>query len=143
MGQMAAAGSAIGTAIAPGIGTAIGGLLGGLLDEESSSNPGASSVPSAGSAATAVYGSGLNADNWFVNFSGTQTASAKVDKPFSATGPTATTAATGGAVLPAPASGLSGVASSLGLDLSGLSNVPLWAWAALAGLIVWRLKSKA
>lgn len=141
MGQMAAAGGAIGTAFAPGIGTAIGSVLGGMLDEESKAS-GASNVPSSSSAATAVYGSGLNADNWFVNFSGTQNASAKVDKPFSATGPTATTAATGGTVLPGQPVGLSGVASSLGLDLSRLDNIPLWAWACLAGLVVWRIKSK-
>lgn len=138
---MAAAGGAIGTAFAPGIGTAVGTLLGGLLDEPMAG--GASAQPAGPtSAITAVYGSGLNADNWFVNFSGVQDARGTVDKPFSATGPTATTAATGGAVLPAPAASLSGVASSLGLDVSGLQAVPLWAWALLGGLIVWRIKSK-
>lgn len=138
MGQMAAAGGAIGTAIAPGVGTAIGTVLGGLLDGPMvGSAPAQPAGPS--SAATAVYGSGLSAENWFVNFSGTQNASAKVDKPFSATGPTATTAATGGAVLPAAQGTLSGVASSLGLDLSG---IPLWAWACLGGLLLWKLKSK-
>jgi hypothetical protein len=136
---MAAAGGAIGTAFAPGIGTAIGTIAGGLLDGPMTGSSSAPSGPT--SAATAVYGSGLSAENWFVNFSGTQNASAKVDKPFSATGPTATTAAQNGTILPAPA-GLSGVASSLGLDMSGLQSIPLWAWAAIGGLVIWRLKSK-
>ena len=139
MGQMAAAGGAIGTAIAPGMGTAIGTIAGGLLDGEMSG--GSSSAPSGPtSAATAVYGSGLAADNWLVNFSGRQYASGTVDKPFSATGPTATTAAQNGTVIPGQAAGLSGMASSLGLP--GLGNVPLWAWACLGGLVLWRLKSK-
>ena len=136
---MAAAGSAIGTAIAPGIGTAIGGMLGSLLDDDA--GPTGSSVPSSSSAATAVYGSGLNADNWSVNFSGTQKVTATSDKPFSATGPTASTAATGGAILPGPnpASGLGGMASSIQNELSA---VPMWAWAAVAALVIWRIRSR-
>lgn len=138
MGQMAAAGGAIGTAIAPGVGTAIGTIAGALLDGPMTGSSSAPSGPT--SAATAVYGSGLSGENWFVNFSGKQDASGTVDKPFSATGPTATTAATGGAILPGQPSGLSGLGASLsGL---GLETIPLWAWACLGGLVLWRLKSK-
>lgn len=134
---MAAAGGAIGTAFMPGIGTAIGTIAGGLLDGPMVGSSSAPSGPT--SAATAVYGSGLSGDNWFVNFGGTQSASGTVDKPFSATGPTATTAAQGGTILPAAQGTLAGVASSLGIDLS---SVPLWAWVGLGGLVIWKLKSR-
>ena len=133
---MAAAGGAIGTAIAPGIGTAIGTIAGGLLDGPMTGGGGAPAGPTSASAATAVYGSGLNADNWFVNFSGTQKASATLDKAFSATGPTASTAAQGGTILPAAGAGLAGMVSSM-----GLGGVPVWAWACLGGLVIWKLKS--
>lgn len=135
MGQMAAAGGAIGTAIAPGIGTAIGTIAGGLLDGPmTGSSGGAPAGPS--SAATAVYGSGLSGDNWFVNFGGNQDARGTVDKPFSATGPTATTAAQGGTVLPPGQGMLSGVASSLGGELSG---IPLWVWLCIGGVVAWKI----
>lgn len=136
-----AAGAALGSVV-PGVGTAIGGAVGAVADIFA--GPMVGSAPSSASsgprsAATAVYGSGLSGDNWAVNFGGTQNASGRVDKPFSATGPTASTAATGGAILPAPGGMLSGVASSLGLDLTG---VPMWAWLGLGGLVIWKLKSR-
>lgn len=138
---MAQAGAAIGSAFAPGLGTAIGSIAGGLLD---STMMGGGSVaqpapPSSSSAAVAVYGSGLNADNWNLNFAGTQTNKSAADKSLSATGPTATTAATGGTIMPQPSGGL-------GLDLSGLTGsmqgVPLWAWGVLGAAVLWRLKSR-
>lgn len=139
MGQMAAAGGAIGSAFAPGVGTAIGTVLGGLLDGPMAGGASQQGPTGPTSAATAVYGSGLNADAWSVNFSGKQSTYASIDKPFSATGPTATTAAQGGTVIPAAALGggsLSGIANSLGLDLSG---VPTWAFFAVGALLVWKI----
>ena len=140
MAGLAAAGAAAGTAIMPGIGTAIGGIAGALLDGEMSKGGGSGTGPAGtSSAAVAVYGSGLNADNWFVNFAGTQSATGNAEKSLSATGPTATTAAMGGTIMPPPSSGL-------GLDLSGVESqlqaVPLWAWAIVGGLLIWRLKSR-
>lgn len=116
----------------PGIGTAVGAVAGALLDNFMEDSGGGSSVaaPAGGarSAANAVYGSSnLNADNWSVNFSGTQTNMPKVDKTFSATGPTASTAADGG-ILPAPVQNA--------LDAAG---VPSWALWAVAGVLLWKL----
>lgn len=145
-GQMTAAGAAIGTAFLPGLGTALGTIAGGLLE---GGMTGSSSAPPAGpaSAAVAVYGSGLNADNWAVNFSGTQTVTAKADKTLTASGPTAAAAAQGSYAVPAlpgmPAQqGLAGVAAGLGLDTQAFKTVPLWVWAALAGVVLWKLKSR-
>lgn len=141
---MAAAGGAIGTAITPGVGTAIGTVLGSLLDGPMTGSSQQSGPAGPSSAAAAVYGSGLNADNWFVNFGGTQTPTGYADKSLSATGPTASTAATGGAALPGQPGTLGGMASSLGGMASnlGMDAVPLWAWAAIAGMVVWKLKSR-
>lgn len=131
-GTGAAAGAAIGTAIAPGIGTALGALAGGFLDQPSNTSSGVSAAPAGPrSAAAAVYGSGLNADNWFVNFGGTQNARGQADKELRATGPTASTAAEGGSVMPA--------GGGLGVLGSSIGGVPVWAIVAVGGLIAWRL----
>lgn len=145
---MSAAGAAIGSAFLPGVGTALGALAGSLLDGEMSRGGGAAQQPpGTSSAATAVYGSGLNADNWAVNFSGTQRVSARADKALTASGPTASTAAMGGAVIPGvpgmPGQGLlNGVADTLGIDPNEVRAVPVWVWATIAGLVVLKLKSK-
>lgn len=128
---MAAAGAAAGTAVMPGIGTAVGGIIGAVVDGFMDDKGGGGSVaaPSAPSAAAAaVYGSSnLNADNWSVNFSGTQNNSPRVDKAFSATGPTASTAA-GGGILPAPVA-----------DALGAAGIPSWALYVVGGLLLWKL----
>lgn len=143
MAGMMAAGAAIGSVV-PGVGTAIGAAVGAVadifMDDSSSAQPAPPPPPSANSAAVAVYGSGLNADNWNVAFKGsTQTNDSRADKQLTATGPTATTAATGGTVMPPPSGGM-------GMDLSGLTGsmggVPLWAWVAIGGLVIWKLKSR-
>ena len=138
---MAAAGGAIGTAFAPGVGTAIGTVLGGLLDGPMTGGTSQKGPTGPTSAAMAVYGSGLNADAWSVNFSGKQSTYASVEKPFSATGPTANSAAQGGTVIPAAAlGGLSGIASGLGLDLTG---IPVWALIAAGALVVWKISKSS
>lgn len=129
---MQAAGAAIGTAFAPGIGTAIGGVAGALLDGPMTGSSGTGPAGTS-SAAVAVYGSGINADNWSINFGGRQDVRAEAAKTLNATGPTATTAAQGGTVLPAP---LAGLASGLGGSMLG---VPNWAWWAIGGLVLWKL----
>lgn len=118
----------------PGIGTAIGGIAGALLD---SSMTGSSGTGPAGtsSAAVAVYGSGINADNWSINFGGRQDVRAEAAKTLNATGPTAKAAAQGGTVLSAP---LSGMASGIASSLESL-GVPSWAWIAIGGLVLWKL----
>jgi hypothetical protein len=134
MAGLAAAGAAAGTAIMPGIGTAIGGIAGALLD---SSMTGSSGTGPAGtsSAAVAVYGSGINADNWSINFGGRQDVRAEAAKTMNATGPTATTAAQGGTVMPAQ---LSGMGSDIAASMASL-GVPSWAWFAVGGLVLWKL----
>ena len=145
-GQMAGAGAAIGTAIMPGLGTAIGMLAGGLLDGGMTGSSSNATTAGPTSAAVAVYGSGLNADNWAVNFSGTQTVTARADKTLTASGPTAATAAQGAYAVPTlpgmPMQGVAGLASGLGFDSQAVQAVPLWAWAAIAGIVLWRLKSR-
>lgn len=136
MAGLAAAGAAMGTAIMPGIGTAVGGLAGALVDTFGGGGGGggqAAPMPSGPTnAANAVYGNGLDGANWFVNFSGSQTASGTVDKPITATGPTQTAAATGGAVIPQP--------PAPGGSLGGLGGgeYPTWAVLGLAGLALWK-----
>lgn len=131
MAGMTQAGAAVGTAIMPGIGTAAGTLVGGLMDSFMGGGSPAQSGPAGPSAASAaVYGSGIAADNWSVNFRGTQTNSPSAYKPFEATGPTASSASGQGTA------GLSGLPSFTGGG-SGF-QVPSWAWIALAGLIAWR-----
>lgn len=84
-----------------GLGSGLGKALGG------------SSAPAGPmSAETAVYGSGLDASGWAVNFSGLQTASNSQDK-------------SGGV----PGVGLSGVGA----------GVPGWAWIVLGGVVLWKL----
>lgn len=136
MAGLAAAGAAAGTAIMPGIGTAIGGIAGALLDDSMTGSSGSGTGPAgSNSAAVAVYGSGLNADNWSVNFSGRQDVRADAAKTLNATGPTATTAAQGGTVLP-PA--LAGLGAGLASSIESL-GVPSWAWLAVGGLLLWKL----
>ncbi len=69
------------------------------------------------SATSGAYGSGLDSSGWSVNFSGVQSTATQQDK-------------SGGV----PGLGVSGV---------GAGGVPWWAWLALGGLVLWRLKKKA
>lgn len=67
-------------------------------------------------AEAAAYGtSGQDNSGWAVNFAGQQNATSSQDK-------------SGGV----PGVGISGIGGS----------IPWWAWAAVGGLILWRLKSK-
>jgi hypothetical protein len=141
MAGMAAAGAAAGTAIMPGIGTVIGGIAGALLDGEMSKGGDSGSAQGPGgpsNAAHAVYGSGLNADNWNVNFSGRQTNTSSADKRLEATGPTqSASAASGqGAVMPMPQ-------GSSGGGLGNLGGVPMLAWLGIGGLVLWKLSRSA
>lgn len=143
-GSLSTAGAAVGTAIMPGIGTAVGAIGGALLEGFMGGDSPASAQGPAGpsSAAVAVYGSGLNGDNWNVNFRGSQVNTSSAYKPFSATGPTASTAGQGGAVVPPHSA--EGDASGPALSLGGsYYGVPVWAWAGAIGLIAWKaLKSR-
>lgn len=67
-------------------------------------------------AQSGAYGSGTDNSGWNVNFSGVQSASSDQDK-------------SGGV----PGVGISG----------GVGGVPWWAWAALAGAVVWRMRKSA
>jgi hypothetical protein len=142
MAGMAAAGAAAGTAIMPGIGTAIGAVGGLLLDSFMGGGESTAAQGPAGtsSAAVAVYGSGLNADNWNVNFKGSQTNTSTANKRLDATGPTANTAGQGGAILPPAAiRSAEGEGGGLGLGLGGsYYGVPVWAWAGMIGLVAWK-----
>ena len=140
MAGMAAAGAAAGTAIMPGIGTAIGAVGGLLLDSFMGDKSSAAQGPAGtSSAAVAVYGSGLNADNWNVNFKGSQTNTSTANKRLDATGPTANTAGQGGAVMP-PATGLRSAEGDAGaLSLGGsYGGIPVWVWAGMIGLVAWK-----
>lgn len=109
------AGAAIGTAIAPGVGTALGGLFGSFLDSPGAAASGGGPV----SSSAAVYGSGLDASNWNVNFSGTQSASS------------------GSGGMP-----VSGGGAAIGLGgIGGFSvgAVPSWFWIAAGAVVVWKL----
>jgi hypothetical protein len=82
----------------------LGGVGGGI----------ASPTPSAPSnAEAAVYGNGLDASGWNVNFAGVQDVTQSQDK--------------------------SGGVPGLGIT-GGVGAVPWWAWAILAGAVVWKLK---
>lgn len=65
------------------------------------------------SADAAVYGSGLDASGWAVNFQGVQTASSSQDK--------------GG--------GVPGVLGSSGVA----GGVPHWAWLVIGAAVIWKL----
>jgi hypothetical protein len=83
----------------------LGGVGGGI----------ASPTPAAGPsrADQAVYGNGLDASGWNVNFSGVQDVTQSQDK--------------------------SGGVPGLGIT-GGVGAVPWWAWAILAGAVLWKLK---
>lgn len=70
-----------------------------------------SAAPS--NAESAVYGNGLDASGWSVNFAGVQDVTQSKDK--------------------------SGGVPGLGIT-GGVGAVPWWAWAILAGAVVWKLK---
>lgn len=133
-----AAGAAVGTQIMPGWGTAIGAVAGGLLDAFGGGGQSAASAKPEGpaSAAIGVYGSGLDGSNWNVNFGGSQTNTSEANKPFTASGPTASTAA-GGGILPAASGGGGAPLDSL----VGGTSVPSWALYLAAGLGLWKLVS--
>lgn len=65
-------------------------------------------------ASSGAYGSGLDSSGWSVNFSGVQSTATQQDK-------------SGGV----PGLGVSGV---------GAGGVPWWAWLALGGVVLWKLK---
>lgn len=77
------------------------------------SSLGASAPAGPSNAESGAYGSGLDGSGWSINFAGVQSAGSSQDK-------------SGGV----PGVGLSGVTGS----------VPWYVWAALAGLVAWRLK---
>lgn len=69
-------------------------------------------------AVSGTYGTGPDNSGWNVNFSGVQSATSAQDK--------------------------SGGVPGLGISGPNLGGLPWWAWAALAGAVVWRLrKSKS
>lgn len=92
---MANLGGGLGQSLGRGLGGAVGGSPAGPSHAEA-----------------AVYGSGLDASGWAVNFSGIQSASSGQDK-------------SGGV----PGVGLSGIGA----------GVPGWAWIAVGGLVLWKL----
>lgn len=90
-----------------------GASLLGGLGSGLGSSMGRPSGPS--NAESGTYGSGLDGSGWIINFAGVQNAGSNQDK-------------SGGVP---------------GLGMSGVSSVPWYIWALLAGAVVWKLKRKS
>jgi hypothetical protein len=145
----AAQGAAVGTAIMPGWGTAIGAVAGAFMGGSSvasggSSGGGAAATPMASQAA--VFGSGIDASGWQVNFGdgATQTLDNRQDKTIRSEGPIASATPTaGGAKSPYMGYYDDPVSGGLGLGSLGLGSLPPIVWVVLFGAVAWKLsKSK-
>lgn len=140
----AAQGAAAGATFGPW-GAVIGGVAGYVLADQSKAQPGGGAAgpapggASSSAAAKATYGnSNLNADNWSVNFSGTQTNSPVADHTIRATqsADAQATAATAGpgALMGSLPAGMGGAAGGLNMTYVAIGV------AALA--VLWKLSHK-
>lgn len=133
----------------PGIGTAVGGVLGALGDMFTSKGGSSSAAPgiapSASPTTTAVYGSGLDASGWNVNFSGTQTPSySGGSHEIAATQEASASASVPGSpgatyLMP---QGSNGQGFALPQASAGIAGVPWWAVGLVAGVLLVRLAGK-